>query len=53
MLNKIISFPTSILIGKDGLVRKIHTGFNGPGTGKYYEIYTQEAVDLIEKLLNE
>ena len=53
MLNKIISFPTSILIGKDGLVRKIHTGFNGPGTGKYYETYTQETVDLIEKLLNE
>jgi hypothetical protein len=53
MLNQIISFPTSILIGKDGLVRKIHTGFNGPGTGTYYENYTQETVDLIEKLLNE
>ena len=53
MLHKIISFPTSIVIGKDGSVRKIHTGFNGPGTGKYYETYTQETVDLIEKLLNE
>ncbi len=53
MLNKIISFPTSIVIGKDGLVRKIHTGFNGPGTGKYYEDYTQETMIFIEKLLNE
>lgn len=53
MLNQIISFPTSIIVGKDGLVRKIHTGFNGPGTGKYYEDYTRETIVLIEKLLNE
>jgi thiol-disulfide isomerase/thioredoxin len=53
MLNQIISFPTSIWIGKDGLVRKIHTGFNGPGTGKYYEDYTRETAIFIEKLLKE
>lgn len=53
MLNQITSFPTTIVVGKDGLVRKIHTGFNGPGTGKFYEDYTRETVDLIEKLLNE
>ena len=53
MLNQIISFPTSILIGKDGLVRNIHTGFNGPGTGKYYEDYARETAIFIEKLLKE
>ena len=31
-----MSFPTSIFIGKDGNVWRIHTGFNGPATGKAY-----------------
>ena len=36
MLNQVMSFPTSIFIGKDGDVWSIHTGFNGPATGKAY-----------------
>ena len=36
MLNQVMSFPTSIFIGKDGNVWRIHTGFNGPATGKAY-----------------
>ena len=36
-LNAVISFPTTIFIGKDGKVKHIHTGFSGPGTGIYYE----------------
>ena len=36
MLNQIMSFPTTIFIGKDGNVWGIHTGFNGPATGKAY-----------------
>lgn len=50
-LNEIISFPTSIFIGRDGKVKRIHTGFNGPGTGSYYEEYTQYTHSLIESLL--
>lgn len=53
MLNQIISFPTAIIIGKDGEVKKIHTGFNGPGTGQYYLDYTKETDELIEFLLNQ
>jgi thiol-disulfide isomerase/thioredoxin len=53
MLNQIISFPTAIFIGKDGSVKKVHTGFNGPGTGKYYEEYTVETDSLIRSLLAE
>ena len=34
-LNTFLSFPTTIFIGKDGKVSKIHTGFTGPATGKY------------------
>ncbi|NRA12008.1 MAG: TlpA family protein disulfide reductase [Crocinitomicaceae bacterium] len=51
MLNKIISFPTSIYIGRDGKVKRIHTGFNGPGTGDYYTDYVQATNALIEYLL--
>lgn len=53
MLNKIISFPTAIFISRDGSVKKIHTGFNGPGTGTYYEEYTRETELFIQSLLQE
>lgn len=53
MLNKVISFPTSIIIDKKGNVRRIHTGFSGPATGKYYEDFVQEFNLFIQKLLKE
>lgn len=53
MLNEIISFPTTLLIGRDGQVKRIHTGFNGPGTGEYYTDYIRNTNSLIEKLLAE
>lgn len=53
MLNQIISFPTAIFIGKDGSVRKVHTGFNGPGTGEYYNNYVKETESFIQSLLQE
>lgn len=51
MLNKIISFPTSIFIGRDGQVKRVHTGFNGPGTGEFYTEYVRDTNSLIENLL--
>ena len=53
MLNKVMSYPTTIFIDKKGKVREIHTGFSGPGTGKYYEEYVQEFNGLISKLVDE
>lgn len=53
MLNHVISFPTSIFIDKTGAVRKIHTGFNGPGTGDVYTEYVKEYEELIEGMLTE
>ena len=50
-LNKITSFPTSIFIGKDGRVERVHTGFNGPGTGQYFLDYKDKTTQLIERLL--
>lgn len=53
MLNKIIGFPTSIIIDKTGKIRETHTGFSGPGTGKYYTEWVAEFESLIDKLLKE
>lgn len=53
MLNKIMSFPTTIFLDKNGEVRKIHTGFYGPGTGDYYFHYTDRLELFISQLLDE
>lgn len=52
-LSDIISFPTLIFIDKQGEIRKIHTGFSGPGTGEHYTEFVKETDDFIELLLNE
>ncbi len=52
-LNAVVAFPTTIFIDKKGQVRHIHTGFSGPGTGKYYDQYIEEFNRLIDKLLAE
>ncbi len=53
MLSGVNAFPTTIFIGRDGLVRKIHTGFTGPGTGTYYEQFVQEFDEYVNELLSE
>ena len=53
MLNGISSYPTTIFIDKKGKVRKIHTGFAGPATGKYYQEWREEFNTLMNTLLKE
>ena len=53
MLNHIMSYPTSIYIDRTGKIRKIRTGFYGPGTGDYYTRYIEQTDDFIAKLLAE
>lgn len=53
MLNRLVGFPTTIIIGKDGKVKHIHTGFEGPGTGIYYEQYKERFNQIINELLAE
>tara|TARA_B100000767_G_C19767777_1_gene538454 strand:- start:1989 stop:3143 length:1155 start_codon:yes stop_codon:yes gene_type:complete len=48
MLNGISSFPTTLFVNQKGEIIHIHTGFYGPGTGIYYEIYKKEAESLIQ-----
>ncbi|MDT0554584.1 peroxiredoxin family protein [Patiriisocius hiemis] len=53
MLNHVLSYPTTIFIDKKGEVRKIHTGFNGPATGKKYEEFIEEFERFVSILLEE
>jgi thiol-disulfide isomerase/thioredoxin len=53
MLNKVLAFPTTIFIGKDGKVKHIRTGFEGPGTGIYHEQFKQRFNEIVLELLNE
>lgn len=52
-LDRIAAFPTTIFIDKNGVVRKIHSGFNGPGTGAHYEQFRQEFNKTIDTLMKE
>jgi len=53
MLNHVLSFPTSIYIDRTGKVRRIHTGFSGPGTGEYYHEFVEETDRFVTQLLIE
>ena len=49
-LERIRSYPTSILLDHKGNVVKIHTGFYGPST-KEYETYVTETREELEALV--
>lgn len=53
MLNHVLSFPTTIFIDREGKVRRIHTGFSGPGTGEYYQEFVEETDQFVTQLLIE
>lgn len=52
-LNQVMSFPTTIFIDREGKVRKIHTGFSGPGTGRYYDEFVTDFNSTVDSLLAE
>lgn len=53
MLSKMNGYPTTFIIDKKGIVREIHTGFSGPGTGKYYADWISDFEHTIQSLLAE
>lgn len=53
MLNHVLSYPTTIFIDKKGVIRKIHTGFNGPATGSKYEEFKKDFNQLVGELVKE
>mgnify|MGYP000843893265 CR=1 FL=1 len=52
-LDNFSSYPTTLFIDKLGKVRTIHTGFNGPATGLFYEEFIKEFNVLVNNLLGE
>jgi thiol-disulfide isomerase/thioredoxin len=44
-------YPTTIFIGRDGLVKRIHTGFEGKATGERFLRLRAEYEELIKELL--
>lgn len=52
MLNGIMSFPTTVIIGKDGKVLSVHTGYSGPATGIAHKELTDKIQLEIEMALD-
>ncbi|THU39970.1 TlpA family protein disulfide reductase [Niastella caeni] len=50
-ITRIKMFPTTLFIGRDGKLKKIHTGFYGPGAGAHYEAYKKEFYATVDELL--
>jgi peroxiredoxin len=48
-----MSYPTTLLIGRDGTVRHIYTGIYGPGTGARYVQFKERMENAIVDLLRE
>lgn len=47
------AYPTTIFIGRDGLVKRIHAGFEGKATGERFTRLKTEFEELIKQLLAE
>jgi len=48
-----MAYPTSVYFDRKGKIRKVETGFSGPGTGSHYKYYCDETTRFIETLLKE
>jgi thiol-disulfide isomerase/thioredoxin len=46
------SFPTTVFLGRDGKVRRVHAGFYGPATGRQHQRLIKEFEGEIEALLS-
>ena len=53
MLDRVYAFPTTIFVDRRGTVRRVHTGFSGPGTGVHHEELVASVVATVESLLEE
>ena len=47
------AYPTTIVLGRDGLVRNVHAGFPSAATGAEHVRHKQEVRELLERLLTE
>lgn len=52
-LHGFTAFPTTVLLGRDGKVRRVHAGFYGPATGAQHKRLIQQWEREIQALLAE
>ena len=52
-IDKINAFPTLIILDKQGFARYVHSYFNGPATGEYFEAFKVRLEEIIEELVAE
>jgi len=52
-LEKIKAFPTIIFVDKNGMMRKVESGFSGPATGEHYTQFINNFDKTVKKLLAE
>jgi len=52
-IDQFLAYPTTIIVGRDGKVKEIHTGFSGKGTGQFYQDYVKKWNEDLAKLIAE
>jgi thiol-disulfide isomerase/thioredoxin len=52
-LNHVMSYPTCIYVDHTGTVRRIRTGYYGPGTGAHHARFRREIEGFVEQLVRE
>ena len=52
-IHNLNSFPTTIFVGRDGLVRGVHAGFAGAASGAFHTDAKEEITATVERLLAE
>ena len=52
-IHNLNSFPTTIFLGRDGLVRGVHAGFAGAASGVFHDNAKDEITATVERLLAE
>ena len=48
-LNDFYAYPTTIFVDRKGVVKKIHVGFNGPGTGDEYQEQVKQYYETVKQ----
>jgi len=52
-LGRVFAFPTTLVLDRKGELRDVHSGFEGPATGKHYEEFRQNFGALLKDLLDD
>ena len=50
-IKNFMAFPTTIFLDKKHNVYKVHTGFNGPSTKEFYQVWQKEFNQTVDELL--